>query len=145
MTYASIEEIESLVEAFQTHTLPRSHWTHQAHLIVALWYLIRYPLPEATEYIRQGIWEYNAAIGIQMTPTEGYHETLTRFWIHIVHRFVSNYSVNCLSPETVELLIRDWGDPNLPLQYYSRDCLMSWEARNTWIEPDLKSWLETGD
>ena len=29
----------------------------------------------------------------------------------------------------------------LKFQYYSRDLLMSWEARNNWVEPDLKSFI----
>jgi hypothetical protein len=59
-------EIVNFVRAFEEQTLPRSQWTHTAHLIVALWYLVQYPEAEA------------------------------------------------------------------------RDRLFSWEARTTWVEPDLK-------
>ncbi len=34
---------------------------------------------------------------------------------------------------------RTYSDEYLPFQYYSRDLLMSWEARTKWVEPDLKT------
>ncbi|MDY7014636.1 MAG: hypothetical protein SVX43_13740, partial [Cyanobacteriota bacterium] len=40
-------KIVNLVRAFEERTLPRSRWTHAAHLIVALWYLMQYPESEA--------------------------------------------------------------------------------------------------
>lgn len=33
--------------------------------------------------------------------------------------------------------MQQFSNPKLPLQYYSLDRLMSWQARTTWIEPDL--------
>jgi hypothetical protein len=44
--------------------------------------------------------------------------------------------------QTVELansLIQNYGNPRLTLEYYSKDLLMSQEARRSWVEPDLKS------
>jgi hypothetical protein len=31
-----------------------------------------------------------------------------------------------------------YANKDLPLEYYSRDHLMSWEARIDWVEPDIK-------
>ncbi len=70
-------DIEALVSQFQTSTLPREKWTHRAHLTVAFWYLTHEPIRDAIQTIRVGIQRYNAAKGIMMSLTSGYHETLT--------------------------------------------------------------------
>lgn len=131
-------EVEQLIREFETQTLPRSQWTHQAHLTVALWYLVNYSFADATECIRTGIQRYNAAMGIETTPTGGYHETLTWFWIHIVQQFVQKNGVSQFTVEAVEQLSQAYTDPNLPFQYYSRDRLLSWAARSGWLDPDLQ-------
>ncbi|WP_218079785.1 hypothetical protein [Anthocerotibacter panamensis] len=79
---SSNSEIEALLTAFETCTLPRDCWTHSAHLVVALVYLHRHPYSEAMELIRNGIQHYNRCQGSQ-----GYHETMTRFWIILVQDF----------------------------------------------------------
>ena len=40
--------------------------------------------------------------------------------------------------ELVDGLLAACGDKGLPLEYYSRERLLSWDARATWVEPDLK-------
>ncbi|BAZ67676.1 MAG: hypothetical protein KME28_14490 [Pelatocladus maniniholoensis HA4357-MV3] len=136
--YQTIHEIENLVTAFQNSTLPRCQWNHIAHLTVALYYLIYYGEKQAGERIRQDIQRYNAAMGIQTTKDSGYHETLTRFWVYMVRRYllVNQQQVSLL--QLTNGLIDSYGNKHLPLQYYSRDLLMSWEARNSWVKPDLQ-------
>lgn len=142
--YRNWQEIESVVSKFQQTCLPRQEWTHAAHLTVACWYLGCYPLPDAIAHIRQGIQRYNQAIGILTTPTGGYHETLTLFWIHQVNWGMQSWQgTNKKSVEQVNYVIEQCGDPELPLTYYSRDRLFSWEARTTWIHADLRSLPET--
>jgi hypothetical protein len=137
MTYQTIQEIENLVRSFEDCYLPRSQWTHQAHLIVALWFLIHYPQQKAIARIRLGIVRYNQAMGIQNTKTSGYHETITLFWIHKIHDFLIRESIHELTLAAWSKLMQQFSNPKLPLQYYSLDRLMSWQARTTWIEPDL--------
>lgn len=134
----TFEEIESLVKAFENCTLPRREWTHQAHLIIALWYLTHYPQPEAINCIREGIQNYNNAIGIKTTKDSGYHETITLFWVKIVNQYLIK-SKNSLIVDLVNSLIQHYQNPRLPLEYYRQNRLMSWQARQSWIEPDLKS------
>src|SRR5215208_7184478 len=87
VAFRATEEILALVRRFEDCTLPRAEWTHAAHLTVALWHLLQLDWPEATARVRRGIKRYNAAHGIAPTPTGGYHETLTLFWL----RFVRSY------------------------------------------------------
>jgi hypothetical protein len=139
MTYQTIQEIENLVRSFEDCYLPRSQWTHQAHLTVALWFLIHYSQPEAIARIRLGIVRYNQAMGIQNTKTSGYHETITLFWIHKIQEFLIAESVHELTLAVWSKLMQQCNDPKLPLHYYSHERLMSGQARTTWLKPDLHS------
>jgi len=137
--YRSLAEIESVVHGFQWCTLPRERWTHAAHLTVALWYHLRVPWPDAERLIRSGIKRFNAAHGIVTTPTGGYHETMTLFWIRMVRNYLDDVRGQKLSILVLYNGMLDrYGCKELPLEYYSRERLFSVEARANWVEPDLK-------
>ena len=132
------EEVSRLAAAFEACTLPREEWTHRAHLTVALWYLSRLPAEAAEEAIRTGIRRYNASRGIVTTETSGYHETLTRFYVHVVGRFVREEPAGDGDwAARANALFERCGARDLPLRHYSKERLMSKEARFGWIEPDL--------
>ena len=137
--YRATVEVESLVRAFEACTLPRSEWTHRAHLTVALWYLAHCSGREATARIRIGIKRYNAANGVQMTKDGGYHETITLFWICAISKYLLLADAGCSFVELANGMIARFSDGRLPFEYYSRDLLMSWRARTSWVEPDLKA------
>ncbi len=137
-TFSAFGEIEDLIREFESCALPRSQWDHKAHLRVACWYLVCYPEPEATRRIREGIQRYNNAMGIITTRENGYHETMTLFWIRMVKYFLRGASLECSLVGLINNLTEYYANKNLPFEYYSRDLLMSWEARLNWIEPDLK-------
>ncbi|HVF91208.1 MAG TPA: hypothetical protein VNH22_14170, partial [Blastocatellia bacterium] len=50
--YRSIDEVERLVLAFEAGSLPKSEWSHHAHMTVALWYLVHCSGEEAMRRIR---------------------------------------------------------------------------------------------
>jgi hypothetical protein len=138
--YESVSEIDSVVRGFQWCTLPRHEWTHAAHLTVALWYHLRLPWPDAEKLICEGIKRFNHAKGIVTTPTGGYHETMTLFWVRIVRNYVDETRTERLSMLALfnRLIERCWRK-ELPFEYYSRERLWSSKARTDWIEPDPKS------
>ena len=137
-TYRSPDEIKRFIRAFEECTLPRSEWTHPAHLTVALWYLMDRSEIEATTLIRNGILRYNGANGIKTTANSGYHETITLFWTRLVAKYLSATDPGRTIPELANGVIRAFGNKNIPFEYYSRDRLLSLEARMRWVEPDLK-------
>ncbi|MEG4286858.1 hypothetical protein QUB68_27525 [Microcoleus sp. A006_D1] len=137
--YRSPKEIDSLIHAFQECSLPRNQWTHAAHLTVALWYLFYDSEPEAINAIRNGIKRYNSVQGIEMTKDGGYHETLTLFWVQTVRRYLAEEKQNRSIVHLANGLIEQYADRTLPFRYYTRDRLMSWEARINWVEPDLRA------
>ncbi|XGV99988.1 MAG: hypothetical protein ACAF41_13770 [Leptolyngbya sp. BL-A-14] len=133
------DNIEALVEAFEDCTLPRSQWTHAAHLTVALWYLVHYPPSTAIDRMREGIQRYNAAMNIRQTLNGGYHETITLFWLWIGQWYLAERRLSGLAPDALKPFLELCCDPKLPFRYYSHDRLMSWEARTAWVEPDLQA------
>ena len=122
MKYNTVEEIKSLIEQFQTQTLPVSLWTHEAHLSVALWHLWHYSKAEALCYLRAGIITYNVAVDTPNTPTRGYHETLTVFWIEILSQFLSEFGRDKSLLETTNALLEStMAEKSYPFQFYERE------------------------
>jgi hypothetical protein len=133
------EKIARLVREFEACTLPKQDWTHAAHLVVGFWYLRHFPYPEAVTRIRDGIQRYNEACGVLQTPTGGYHETITIFYISIIDRLLGSATPGDSLVSLAARVIDQCGDRQLLLTYYTKERLMSWEARTCWVGPDLKS------
>lgn len=135
--FASTDELRALVDAFESCTLTRAEWTHAAHVSVAVWYVMWCGSDEATERMRSGIQRLNAALGVPTTPTGGYHETITRFYVWLVARELRAVRIDASLAEITNAVVAACDDRTIPLRYYSRERLMSWEARTRWLDPDL--------
>ena len=136
--FATTDEVCELIDAFERGTLPAARWTHGAHVAAALWYLVWYGPGEATDRMRDALQRFNAAHGVAQTPTRGYHETLTRFYMWAVRRYLASAPIDGSLADLANAAVAAFADRELPLRYYSRDRLMSWEARTGWVEPDLQ-------
>ncbi|HEX8423821.1 MAG TPA: hypothetical protein VF634_10440 [Pyrinomonadaceae bacterium] len=132
------DEIERLVREFEACTLAAERWTHEAHLTVALWYLVRHTDADVTRLIRAGIQRYNLSRGVEMTKESGYHETITLFYIRAIRRYLDAACETQTLAGLLDGLLASCGEKNFPFEYYSRERLLSWEARTGWLEPDLK-------
>ena len=132
-------DTESLVRLFLDRSLPKPAWTHVAHLRVGLWHVRRFGADLAVDLLRERISRYNEAVGTANTSTSGYHETLTVFYVKVIDAFVSADASPDQEADTLERrLLEAVGDRELPLRYYSRECLFSTEARRQWVAPDLQ-------
>lgn len=126
---------ESLWNAFVTATLPEKEWTHRAHLRVAWLHSARYAIDEAHALMRVGIIRLNASHGLVETAERGYHDTLTRVWLAIVRAAMKE-----VRTETSDAFVDACADrlaKQAPLRHYSRERIMSIEARARFVEPDL--------
>ncbi|MEM9326664.1 MAG: hypothetical protein AAGA85_13455 [Bacteroidota bacterium] len=132
-------DIRSLILKFENLQLPKSEWTHETHLIMALWYCQKYPLAEATRKIGRSIRRYNEAIGIKNTEQSGFHQSLTTFWMSVVSHFASQYPTLPLSELCHLLLNAKEGSRSYVFEFYSKDLIDSTHARMNWLAPDLKS------
>jgi hypothetical protein len=125
----------TLWEAFTAATLPEKEWTHRGHLRVAWMYSSRYSLDEAHILMRVGIIRLNAFHGLVETPARGYHETITRVWLVLV-RVLMKERPTATSTELVDAG-GAWLARDALLTHYSRERLMSAEARARFVDPDV--------
>jgi len=121
---------------FEDQSLPRDAWNHRAHLKVAYLYLTRFQFDESLRRMRAGVRAYNAAHGIVETPTGGYHDTITCAWMQLVHVTLQQFG----PADSADAFFDSQSQLNSQrtlLLFYSRDLLMSAEARATFVAPDL--------
>jgi hypothetical protein len=133
-----VSETEQIAAALIARTLPKAEWTHHAHLRAGLWHVLEHGAAAALPLLRQHITAYNESVGTDNTDTSGYHETLTRFYVVVIDRFLSTADRTLSIDELAEQLIAAHGDRRLPLHHYSEGRLFSVVARRSWVEPDLR-------
>jgi len=130
-------EDEVFLTAFEAGTWPFDKWHHREHIRVAYLYLSRHPYETALDRMRSGIKALNAAHKVPETPTRGYHETMTQGWLRLTHHFLSQ-SGKCESSEAFVAKHPGLLQKDALLSHYTRDRLLSLEARNGFVEPDLR-------
>ena len=136
--FHSDAEIEHLGERFLALRLPREEWTHEAHLATTSWLLLRRPEIDVDEELPGLIRRYNESVGGVNSDSEGYHETITRAFLHGVRLFLAEADASEPLHELVnELLLSPMGQRDWPLRFYSPARLFSLEARRKWAAPDL--------
>ena len=123
-----------LTRAFERGEIPNQDFRHSSHLQVAWVYLCQSAsVEQAGERMAATLRRFAASAG----HPEKYHETITLFWLRLLHRLRDaspHPDLDHLLQLHPQLLEKD-----LPLEYYSRDTLFSDFARASWVEPDLKS------
>ena len=136
--FASDAEIERIGEGLIARTLPRPEWTHEAHLAATTWLLLRRPDIHVDAELPGLIRRYNESVGGVNSDSEGYHETITRVFLHGVRLFLEQQDGSEPLHELVnELLLSPIGRRDWPLRFYSAERLHSAEARRQFIAPDL--------
>ena len=86
----STESAAALVRAFEDCTLPRERWTHAAHLVVGLWYVVHLGRRRGLEAVSAGIQRYNRASARTLRERWGYDARVTREWIERIADFVGD-------------------------------------------------------
>jgi len=134
----TISELEKLITDFSNRSLSKSDWTHEAHLIVALWHNFHYDFEEALQLVKSKIISYNEFVGTLNTDTSGYHETLTIFWMLTTKKFVDQNKDSPIHEVVNQFLISNMAEKVFPLAFYSKELLFSQQARKTWVDGDLR-------
>ena len=136
--FHSDAEVEHIGEGLLARTLPRPEWTHEAHLAATTYLLLKRPDVDIDKELPGIIRAYNESVGGVNSDTEGYHETITRVFLNGVRLFLSEADPKEPLHELVnELLSSPMGRRDWPLRFYSKDRLLSVEARRNFIRPDL--------
>ena len=136
--FNSDAEIEHLGEGLLARTLKREEWTHEAHLGATTYLLLRRSDVDVDAELPGIIRRFNESVGGVNSDSEGYHETITRVFLHGVRLFLAEADNSEPLHELVnELLLSPMGRRDWPLRFYSRELLFSVEARRRFVPPDL--------
>ena len=136
--FLSDEAVAHIGEGLLAHTLPREEWTHEAHLAATTYLLLKHPQLDLDTELRGIISRYNESVGAPNSDSEGYHDTITRAYLRGIRLFLEKADVSRPVHDLVnQLLMTPMGRRDWPLRFWSKERLMSIEARRAWIEPDL--------
>ena len=136
--FSADAEIEHLGEGLLACTLPREAWTHEAHLAATTYLLLRRRDIDLDKELPGIIRRFNESVGGVNDDTQGYHETITRVFLHGVRLFLAEADPHEPLHELVnELLLSPMGRRDWPLRFYSAERLFSVEARRHFVPPDL--------
>lgn len=123
---------QEFLEMFEQKRFPFNQWRHRPHVTVAYLYLRKLSLEEAIDTMRDRIQAHNAANGLM----GAYHETLTQVWARIIYAIMATHgpsdsAKNFFDRHTYLL------NKMLPLMFYTHQRIMSKQARDAFLEPDL--------
>jgi hypothetical protein len=136
--FTSDADVTHVGEGMLACALSKPEWTHEAHLATTLYLLLRRPELDLDRELPGFIRRYNESVGGVNSDTEGYHETITRVFLHGVRLFLSEADRREPVHDLVnELLLSPIGRRDWPLRFYSPAVLFSVEARRRFVEPDL--------
>jgi hypothetical protein len=124
-------KILTLVDRLERCLLAKEEFHHRDHLAVAVVYLYASDLETSMDRMRSSLKRFAAHHGV----TGLYHETLTRFWLLQVEQRLDRSQ--CLE-QSVRKVREQLNDKNLVFEYYSREQIESKEAKEIWLQPDLK-------
>lgn len=130
--FTSDAEVATLVQAFETATIPASEFAHVAHVAVAVSYVARMPLPEAQARMRKMLLHFTAVNHIDL-----YHETPTTFWMRLLDHVTRTCDVQLPLWQRINLIVARWGTSAPVKAHYSAELIQSQAAKESWRPPDL--------
>lgn len=125
---------QEVVGKFESCEYGLEEFTHARHLTVACWYLCICPREEALARMRAGLRRF-----IAHHRKEGYHETITRFWMELLDGYLGGLPADMPLDAKVKTAVARYGRKDVLFAYYTRERVMSDAARREWMEPDLRS------
>jgi hypothetical protein len=131
-------EIDAFLAAFEGCTLPKTEWTHSAHLLTGACYVHDMGLEAALAKMRECVRRYNESVGGQNTATSGYHESITVMWIRLLDRLHRESAPMDRAQFAALAVERFAARRDIFREYYDFDLAGSTEARLRWVEPTLK-------
>lgn len=131
----SIEAFASFLERFSSGQLPRTEWSHAAHLAMAA-ETVHEGGDAAT--VRERILRYAESQGIVSTPDSGYHETVTCFWVARIRELNGVLGRGATSYDAARAAVAAFAHRGrLFDSYYTYDLFASREARAAYLPPDI--------
>jgi len=138
--FTSDASVARVGEGLLARDLPREEWTHEAHLAATTYLLLRHPEVDLDAELPDLIRRYNESVGGVNSDSEGYHDTITRVFLHGIRLFLGETDLREPLHELVNgLLLSPMGRRDWPLRFYSRERLFSVDARRDFLRPDLSA------
>ena len=123
---------DRFLAAFTAGEIANQDFHHRDHLRLAWIQIRRLGLRRALEAVTAAIRQFAAGHG----HGDRYHETMTRFWLLVVAMGISRHST--LAFDELLAVAPHLLDKNLPYRHWSRERMGSEDARQRWVEPDLR-------
>ena len=133
-TEMTVMSDEELLRAFESCAIPASAFHHREHLRVTWLYLRRDGLAAGAHNMAEGIRRLARSHGHE----DRYHETITRFWIHVVSLGMHDGSEAATSDDFVDQHPHIL-DKDLMGRHYSTGAIRSPAARAAFVEPDVRA------
>jgi hypothetical protein len=131
--YQSEAEIEEVVRNLENCLYAKDEFPHFRHLAVAAWYLSHMTPQESLDRMRRGLLRFTRHHGVN-----AYHETITQFWLRVTERFLHDRPRAEPLADSLNALIHQFARKDTLFEYYSRERVLSDEARDHWLAPDLR-------
>ncbi|PZU48970.1 MAG: hypothetical protein DI568_06760 [Sphingomonas sp.] len=131
------EKVRRIAAGLLTCTLPRAAWTHEAHLAAVATLILDHPKITLEQQLPGIISRFNESVGGVNDDNQGYHETLTQFWIASARAYLAANPDGDLLQRVNNFILSPEGRRDAPLRHFSADRLFSVEARRHLVEPDL--------
>ena len=136
--FLSDEAVAHVGEGLLARTLPREEWTHEAHLAATIYLVTNRPDIDLDAELPGIIRRYNESVGGVNDDTQGYHETITRTFLHGARLFLSEADpAESLAELANEYILSPMGRRDWPMRFYSAERLFSVGARRRFVTPDL--------
>ena len=135
-------EIEFIGRGLLARTLPVSRWHHREHLLATAYLMRCMPAIDLRRELPDIIRQYNVAMNGKNTEDEGYHHTITLFYINAIEQFFASRPQQELATLCGAMLASPLMSKDFPLTFYTRELLFSREARRDWVDPDLRDITE---
>lgn len=125
----AVKAADAIADAMTACRLPKSEWTHEAHVQAGLSLVLRMGASRALATLREAIPRYNISTNTPNTDTGGYHDTLTVYYVWAIDELLRDG----ISPK--DIVSQPLVSRTAALQFWERDDLFSVQARRHWVAP----------
>jgi len=131
------DSIARRLRDLENGTLDLSCWGHKDHLHVGLAILREadMDLDRALVRMRAALQGFLEVLGRETTPDQGYHETVTRGFLVLLRDLARRRADEPFEDQALRAGL-ELGDKRQLLTYWTREALLSPEARYGWLPPD---------
>jgi hypothetical protein len=114
--YETEQQIQAVVQGFESCTTAKDGFRHREHLTVAVWYLRNLPPEEAFEKMRSGLFHFLDHHGVGRAK---YKEALTLSWLKLIQSVIEQMNPDLSLAEVTNIVLERLGDPRVISQYDS--------------------------